>query len=234
MYFNDTTNNMGLCQDIDFICHTDTSSYTLANKARNINAWYRKAVSWIREAHGDWQYDDSNLTTLPIYTITLVDGQQDYELPSTAQTIERVEVMDNEGDYYVVNPIDKREVIGESLTEFEEDEGLPRYYDLVGRSVLLYPKPGTSFITTTSGLKVYVSRDVEEFNSTTTTREPGFANNFHRILSLGASYDFEEDPTKKNYLISQINELKDEIKTFYSKRDTEMKNIINPHKNSYY
>ena len=111
---------------------------------------------------------------------------------------------------------------------------MPRYYDLVGRSVLLYPKPGTSFITTTSGLKVYVSRDIEEFNSTSTTTEPGFANNFHRILSLGASYDFEEDPTKKNYLISQINELKDEIKTFYSKRDTEMKNIINPHKNSYY
>ena len=234
MYFSDTSSySTGLCQDIDFLCHTDTSSYPLKDKARNINAWYRKAVTWIREGHGLWQYDDSNLTSLPVYTFTLVDEQQDYELPSTAQTVERVEVLDKNGDYQVVQPIDKSEVTDESMSEFEETPGLPIYYDLVGRSILTYPKPGTSFITTSAGLKVYVSIDVEAFNSTTGKREPGFASNFHRILSLGGAFDFEEDPTKKNYLLAQINEMRSEITGFYSTRDTEKRNILVPHKNDY-
>jgi hypothetical protein len=232
MFFSDTVSSNGLVQDIDDLCHTDSTSYTLARKARNINAWYRKAVSWIRSIHGKWEYDDSNATTLPIYTITVVDEQQDYELPSTAQTVERVEVMDKDGDYQVVSPIDKNE-IGEAMSEFEGTAGLPEYYDLIGRSVLLYPKPSTDYVTASAGLKVYVARDVTSFNSTATETEPGFASNFHRILSLGASFDFEEDPAKKNYLLTQINELKNELVDFYSRRDTESKTIIEPHRIDY-
>ena len=44
---------------------------------------------------GEWEYDDSNYTNLPEATADLVDGQRDYELPSTAQKIDRVEVLDN-------------------------------------------------------------------------------------------------------------------------------------------
>jgi len=98
---------------------------------------------------------------------------------------------------------------------------------------MLYPKPGTGFITTTSGLKVYVARDIDEFTSTDTTQEPGFVDNFHRILSLGGAFDFEEDPTKKNYLLAQIKELKVGIKEFYSTRNREYVNRITPYRNSY-
>ena len=240
MKFNDTSSETGICQFIDFQCHTDTTSYPLKDKARNCNVWYRKAVTWVREAPSDWQYDDSNLdtstdypTALPIWTTKLVGNTQNYKLPSTAQKVERVEVLDDDANYQIVLPIDKEQITDKAMSEFEETAGLPEYYDMVGASVVLYPKPGTSFITTTNGLKVYVARDIDEFYSTDTTQEPGFVSNFHRIISLGGSYDFEEDPTKKNYLLAQIKELKDGIKEFYSTRHREYRNLIQPHKHSY-
>lgn len=237
MQFSDTASNTGLCQDIDFMCHTDTTSYPLKDKARNMNTWYRKTVSWIREAPSGWQYDDSNLTDLPIYLTTLVttsgSEQSDYELPSTAQKIERVEVLDNNNDYQLVKPMDKEQVTTEAMSEFRETPGIPRFYDLLGRSVILYPKPGASFTTTTSGLKLHVARDVDSFVATDTTQEPGFASNFHRILSLGASFDFEEDTVKKNFFLGQIRELKEELVEFYSTRNVEYKTVIEPHRFDY-
>ena len=240
MKFNDTSSKTGICQDIDFMCHTDTTSYPLKDKARNVNTWYRKSVSWIRECHGDWEYDDSNLSTstdyptaLPIWTTKLVANTQSYTLPSTAQKVERVEVLDDEANYQIVSPIDKEQITDEAMSEFEETAGLPKYYDMVGALVVLYPKPGASFITTTSGLKVYVARDIDEFHSTDTTQEPGFVSNFHRILSLGGAFDFEEDPTKKNYLLAQIRDLRTEIKEFYSTRHKDFRNIIQPYRTDY-
>jgi len=41
------------------------------------------------------------------------------------------------------------------MSEFYETPGMPVYYDLVGRSVFLYPKPGANYVTETDGLKMY-------------------------------------------------------------------------------
>ena len=233
MKFRDSSSEeLGLVEDIDDICYTDSTSYPYKQKARNINSWYRRVVSWIRECPSDWEYDDSNNSGLPVNTHTLVVGTQGYTLDSDAQKVERVEVLDENADYQRVTPIDKDEIEG-ALTEYKEAAGLPTEYDLVGRTINLYPKPGTGYITTSLGLKVYVARDIDEFTSTDTTQEPGFASNFHRILSLGASFDFISDSTKKNFLKAQINEMKEELQKFYSGRHREYPNIISPHRHSY-
>ncbi len=232
MKFNSITSGDGLVQDIDFLCHTNSANYPLIDKARNINNWYRKAVSWIREVPSDWEYDDSNHTTLPIYTSTLVHNQQDYELQSTAQRIRRVEILDSSGNYILLDPIDSEE-IGTATSEYYETAGLPQYYDLVGRSVMLYPKPSSADVTTTAGIKIYVDRDIVEFESTDTTAVPGFSSSFHRILSLGAAFDFEGDPTQKNYLLGQIRELKSEVQNFYVSRHKEGRTQIKPRRQNY-
>ncbi|MHA1400044.1 MAG: phage adaptor protein [Candidatus Heimdallarchaeaceae archaeon] len=229
---DDSSEELGLVEDIDDICYTDSTSYPYKQKARNINNWYRRVVSWIRECPSDWEYDDSNLTYPPSNTHTLVADTQEYTLDTDAQKVERVEVLDDEGNYQRVTPIDKDEIEG-ALSEYKETAGLPTEYDLVGRTVVLYPKPGTGYITTSAGLKVYVARDIDEFTSTDTTQEPGFASNFHRILSLGASFDFIDDPTKKNFLKAQINEMKEELQKFYSTRHREYPNVISPHRHNY-
>jgi len=260
MKFSSTTNLDGLIQDCETLlgmASADISgdATTLKTFTRLINVWYRRVNSWIWESTGTWEYDDSNYTDLPVATGTLVAAQQDYEIPTTAQKIDRVEILDSSGNYQVLEQIDKSQIKSIAMSEYMETDGMPVKYDLVGCSILLYPAPAAANVTTAAGIKVYFSRDIRDFackygtadattadhlvddtsaqfeesdigrtaynvtDSTTSTitaytdagdvtvdsdifvdteeyrihsdsQEPGFVNNFHRILSLGASYDY--------------------------------------------
>jgi len=205
-------------------------STRLYDFTRLINARYRQAVAWVWKNTGDWQFDDSNFTTLPIATADLVAGQQDYELPSTAQKIARVEVKDNDGDWIRLDPIDWDQ-IDDALPEYLETDDLPIYYDLVGRSIFLYPAPSSSAVTTSNGLKVYVARDVDSFTYNDTTQEPGIPINFHRLLSLGASLDYSigRNMTKQaKDLQEQLNDLRTTFSEFTVNRDKAFKSKLSP------
>jgi len=241
MTFNDTTDKLGLIQDCETVlgmADADISgdATTLKVFTRLINAWYRRVNSWVWESTGTWEYDDSKHTDLPIATSNLVAAQQDYEIPSTAQKIDRVEILDSNGNYAVLKQIDKSQIGDMSMSEYMETNGMPGEYDLVGRSLLLYPAPAAANVTTTKGLKIYFTRDIDEFVHGDTTDEPGFVNNFHRILSLGASYDYAASynmPQKLTYLKGQINELVEELKSFYGTRNRDMKTRISPKRRNY-
>lgn len=229
MQFSDTTNNSGLIQDITFLTGADTNAYTAAHRTRNINRWLYKAVLWIWEASGTWEYDDSNHTDLPIATANLVDGQQDYSLPTTLLKLFRVEVKDAAGNFYKLKPKDQSD-ISIALTEYEKTAGLPKYYDLIGQSLFLYPKPSSSSVTTASGLKIYLARDVDEFTTTDTTQEPGIAEPFHRILSLGAAYDFAvaKGMSQATAWRQEIEQLRQELESFYGDKHRDRKTKIQP------
>lgn len=227
MQYNLVGTKQGLVQDVLFLTRTTTASYALADITRNINQAYHDVARLIWGVADDWQYDDSNKTDLPIATTTLVHSQQDYELPSTAQLVERIEILDNNSNYQLVSPIDKSD-INISLTEYYESDGLPAFYDLVGRSVFLYPAPSSASVTTTAGLKVYFSRDVTEFTTGSTTASPGFATSFHRILSLDAAICFEEDPQRLAMLTRKKDGLVKGLTRFYSKRHKEYRTRIKP------
>lgn len=241
MQFNDTTSKTGLVQDCEtLLAMTDGEisgdDTKLKIFTRLVNSWYRRVNSWIWDVTGTWEYDDSNWTDFPIATTDLVDEQQDYEIPSTAQKIDRVEVLDSDGNYQLLTPLDKSQITTEAMSEFYETPGLPRFYDLVGRSIVLYPKPGADYVTLTNGLKLYFSRDVDEFISTDTTKEPGFVSNFHRILSVGASYDYAASygmTERLSYLKGQLNELVNELRRFYGGRHRDQKLRIEPPRFSY-
>jgi hypothetical protein len=190
MVFNDVSSSAGLVQDADFWIGTDATKYPLKDKTRSANEWLRKAATWIWQSTGDWEFDDTNQTTLPVAVRDLADLQQDYTLPTSAFKIDRCEVMDSDGNYQLVTPMDKSQVSGESMTEFNEIAGLPRYYDLVGDSLILYPKPSADNTTLTDGIKLYLSRDISTFSTTDTTKVPGFMPYFHRIISVGMAIDY--------------------------------------------
>ena len=241
MNFSDTTNKSGLIQDCETLLgfeDGDISGNTTRLKefTRLMNAWYRRAVSWIWEAENAWEFDDSNQTDLPIATTNLVAEQQDYEMPSDALTVNRVEVMDDEGNYKLLSPFDQSEQKASAMSEFEETAGFPRYYDLIGRSIFLFPKPAAADVTTSAGLKLYFDRDIEVLESTDTTTEPGFAANFHRILSLGACRDYslgKEMYSKLNVIKPQLEELKKSIQKYYNRRDQSSHTKIIPKHQSY-
>jgi len=122
------------------------------------------------------------------------------------------------------------------MSEFQETDGFPLYYDLVGRSILLYPAPSSASVTTAAGLKVYLTRGIEEIDISATTASPGFNEDFHRILSLGASYDYAlayEITPKVKILKGQIDEMVEGLKKFYGARHRDLKVRFTPKKRRY-
>ena len=200
---------------------TDTTTYPTNDFIRSANEWNRKAVTWIWQSQGDWDYDDSNYTDLPIATTTLVDGQQDYALPSTAFEIERVEILDKDGEYVLISPIDKTWVKDESMTEFEGTNGMPKYYDLVANSIFLYPAPSTDDVTAVAGIKIYFRRGIDTFSITDTATTPGFQENFHRICSVGPAMDWCNSKMivdRIPMLNGMMKDLMTDVKQYYSTR----------------
>ena len=242
MQFNTTasTASVGLIQDCENLLGMSANdiagdSVLIKRFTGDINAWYRRVNVWIWENSGAWQYDDSNQTDLPIATTTLVANQQDYEMDSEAQAVEGVSVKNKEGDFIRLTQIDKSE-FAQDPASFYEEAGMPIYYDLVGRSIFLYPKPAAAEVTVASGLKLYFSRDITEFTYDDTTDSPGFMTAFHKILSLGASMDYARSFSmndKVSQFTQEILNIKEDLKQVYGQRDTDYKNQIKPRRESY-
>jgi len=236
MDFSNTSSKSGLIQDCETLLGLQDGAISgdttlLKTFTRLINIWYRRVNGWIWDVCGTWEYDDANYTDLPVATTNLVADQQDYELPSTAQIILKVRILDKDGNPYELTPMS---FIG--MTSDTDNRGMPTKYELRGRSIILNKLPTSDYVTLTDGLEVYFSRDIDEFASTDTTKEPGFVSNFHRLLSLGASYDYStsyEMFDKANFLKGQINEMIGELRRFYGKAHKDMKTRIKPRRQCY-
>jgi hypothetical protein len=213
--------------DVHFICGSTSATYPDVDMIRNINIAYQETARLIWTSAGGWQFDDSNATDLPIAKTTLVHNQQDYSLPTTAQRIEAVVVKDIHGDWHRLEPFDIHDITI-APEEYLSEAGLPLYYDLMGRSLMLYPKPSSAYCTLSSGMGIYLSRDMTEFAVTAATAVPGFATPFHRILSYAAAIDFIQDKTDKQLIIAQKDRLEKSLKDFYAKRAVEQQTRIKP------
>lgn len=191
------------------------------------NVWYRRADTIIWSAVNGWQFDDSDHTDLPRAKATLVDDQHDYEIPSAARQIFEVHIKNDNGDYVSLKAIDKDQY-DQPLDEVYDTKGTPTHYDLEGRSVFLYPAPDSSDVTTSEVLRLYMGRDIDEFVSSDTTKEPGFDNHFHEIIPVGASLDYalgylSGDPRRINELKGRLQEIRTEMTEFYAGRDKDFK-----------
>jgi hypothetical protein len=221
-------NITNLKADIDFLCGSTSGTYPDADKIRNVNIAYQNVATEIWRSADGWQYDDSNASTLPRAYTTLVHNQQDYTIPSTAQFIQRLEIKDSAGNWVKLKPLDAAD-ISTSILEYQETPDIPLYYDLVGRSLLLYPAPASGSVTLASGMAVWVDRDVTEFATTASTETPGFATAFHRILSYAAAIDFVQDKTEKDRLVVMKTNLENNMKNLYSRRNVERPARVKPH-----
>ena len=230
MDFNDTSTSQAIVQDVYFLTETNSTSYATADIVRNGNRWAYKAVVWIIKANKKWQFDDSNFTTNPILDFDLVNGQQSYGLPVNLLKLVRVEVKDTSGTYHQVLPLDESQIPG-GLTNYMSSAGLPKYYDIQGDSLFFYPPPSSSSVTTTAGGALHVLREIDVFAAADTTQEPGFAEPFHRIVSLGASYDYfiaKGNTSSADRMLRDIETLKTELTQFYSDRDGKTKVRVEP------
>ena len=218
----------------------DTTSYTAALLLIRVNTAYEKVVAKILGCDGRWQFDDTNYTSFPIATTTLVNSQPDYTFDTAHLKIERVEVMDANGNYYPLEPIDLDDLGGIAPTEFHETDGRPYYYDKQGNSLVLYPAPDNGVsVTLSAGLKVFFQRTADTFTSaqvSTGTKVPGFASPFHHVLAYMAAL-----PYAMSYKKDRVPMILDEIKKvmgdeerkvtgtlekFYGKRQKDERQIL--------
>ena len=227
MKFTDVTDKSGLIQDVDFLVGSTSASYPTLDKLRNINNAYLTVASLIWDSDGTWQYDDSNATDTPKATRTLGNASATYQVPTTAMRIEGVEVKTAAGEWRKMAPIDYQD-LNQSPEEYLKSHSMPRFYDLTGNYIRLFPPPSSAYATLTSGMAVRVSRNVTVFTSASSA-SPGFADSFHRILSLAAAIDFEKEPQALSRLVQMKDRLERGLVIFYSKRGTQMKTRIKPY-----
>lgn len=212
------------------LCDTDSDSYQDAILLRRVNAAYEDIVGKILGCDGTWQFDDTNYTTLPIGKVTMVAGQQDYSFDVNHLQIERASVLDENGDWQPLIPLDETTVT-EDLAEFHSTNGRPIYYAKKGSSIFLYPAPAAANVTLTSGLKVYFQRTASIFTSaevTTGTKIPGFASIFHPLICYKAAlpYCLTYKKDRVPAYMNEIARLEKELVKFYSRREKDVRHKL--------
>lgn len=166
------------------LCDADTTSYPAATLLRRTNSNYERVVGIAISSNGQWEFDDTNFTDLPIGSASLVEGQKDYSFDTTFLDILGVSIMDVSGLWHVLKPLDRSQ-FPQDPAEFFKTSGMPLFYDKVGTSMMLYPTPTSTHVTLSSGLKAYFQRTANIFTSgevTTGTKVFGFASPFHEVI----------------------------------------------------
>lgn len=213
-----------LIEDIDFLVGSNSTSFPVADKLRIINKANYDVTTDILRYQSNWEFDDTNETDFPIATTNLVASQKDYSLPTTLVKLVRVEVKDAGGNFQKVQQFDETQV-SQALTEFNKTDGLPLYYREIGNSIELYPSPSASDTTLTAGLKCYYQRVIQDFTTSDASVEPGFAKQFHPILSYSAAYEYaliNQLPVMP-VLKAKLDELRAGLREYYSSRNREVR-----------
>lgn len=218
MYFNDTTTNQGLCQEVDDICGSNTISYPVVAKTRRANSAMSDFVGIALSSDDRWQFDDTNFTDFPIGTTNLVSTQSDYSLDVSMLKILKVECKDEDGVFKELLPIDRNDVTVPLDVTFDTD-GTPVYYDKFASSPMVYPAPDYNSV---GGLRVWYQRDASPFASTDTTKQPGIPSLFHKYIALKIAEPYARDKKLDNYVSirNEIQKYEEElIPEFYAKRN---------------
>lgn len=184
---------------------TGSLDYLAADMLANVNEALNRTVSVMMRADSRWEFDDSNFETLPVGTTNLQNSQADYNIASGSfLNLIRLEVKDPSGNWIFLNPISYEDKRGVAMTEWAKTEGMPRDYDKVGTSIILYPTPNYS---SEAGLRAYFQRPPSYFTAGDADKEPGFNPLYHDILPVRASIDYCLANGLNNTMVSLENKL---------------------------
>lgn len=206
MQFQSEANNLDLYSDALWLCGlsvSDTTSYPIKDFTRNANFGLDKVTAKIIKAK-NWEHDDTNNTSTEILDITvaLVSGTKKYAIPVTWLRIgSPVRIKTTDGIWHTIDHKERNELTDAELVE----TGVPTSYEKRGNFLYLTPTPNFS---QAASLEVPFQRGASYFVYTDTTKTPGFATPFHRLVSLYAAKDY----CKTNGLFSRVTDINMSIK----------------------
>src|SRR3990167_8704954 len=110
MIFAGHASDQDIVDQTRFLCRiplTDTTTYHINDITRHVNTSLEELIGMILNADGNWEWDDTNQTDLPEGRGTLIEAQQDYTFNSEYLGIKLVKVLNNNGDWQIVKPLDE-------------------------------------------------------------------------------------------------------------------------------
>ncbi len=222
-----------------------TTSYADPLLLIRTNTAILKVSDVILDADGRFDWDDSNNTDFPEGTANLVSGQKDYSIDTSYIEIVGASVLGSSGVWRKLLPFDPDDlasVYGPLMdrAQFLSSSGNPLYYDLHGNSIILYPAPDNGVsVTLAGGLKVYAKRTAQLFTSAEVsagTKVPGFASQFHHIISYLAAEPYAQayKPERVAFIQEEILRVMGDpdkgitgaLARFYSKRNKDERQIL--------
>jgi hypothetical protein len=244
MVFYDATDKQGICQEIDRLCDTTDTSYTRQAKTARANQALETIVSKIITADGTWQFNDNNYTTNPVGVADLSTGVHEYTFSNALLQIEEVDILDLDGRFRAIKPVDSLDLGGSSFeeyfnityngTSYTAQSGFPEYYDKLERSVKFDKAPTATYCTLTSGLRVRFKKTASLFSASPATpttadgTEPGFASPYHILVAYMASIPYCMTYKKDRVALyeKRVDELTKDLIKFYSQREQDVQKIM--------
>jgi hypothetical protein len=219
MQFASESNSQDIVSDAYFWSGADSTSYPIAAVTRNCNFALDRVTSLIMRVDGRWAWDDSNNSTYPITNASVVSGTAGYAIPVTYLDLFKVRIKDSAGNWISLERVTRDELTDGELTATSGD---PRKYYLFGNYIFFVPAPNYS---STNGIEYQFSRAPSYFVITDTTKTPGFASQFHRLISLGAAADYcraNNLTTRLQSINAEILKLEGELTEFYTNRSADV------------
>lgn len=212
-----------------------STDYSDTEVKRNLNLWYRQIMSWAFAVMGSWDVREEFSTS------NALAGQIEFVLPVDLIRITGVEVLyPNQTEYVKTTQYDYREVNGPLGNDLVvgASEGSPVAF-FGDRSVFIYPGFSADV---TGAVRISYSRDFIDLS--TDTDLPDLIPLVHRLLSLGAAYDFAdvkgmtqraESLRRRIFGIPGFEQtgLKYDLESLYARRDDTTKPSIRVKRESY-
>lgn len=236
--FNDTSGLTGLIQECEFLtglgdANISGNTALMKHFTRNINSRYHIVADMILQAEDGWDYSDYNQSdsaeaTL-VKNLTANTGYVKLALSDKVLKIRGLEITYDGTNWYKGTPMN----IASSGKPFDSTsigqrftKSAPFYYQN-GLYVYLYPTPDASV---TSGVKIWIAKEITEYTTASTTVEPGFDEPFHKMLAIGASLDWASAKGKenKNDLAAMWADYEGRLKRSYGKKNMDEPLVLKP------
>lgn len=228
--FSDTTNNLGILQQVRAFARVDALQWPTYNVVNSVNNWHDMVTGYAIGADRRFQWDDSNHTKLPIGTTNLVLNQSDYSFLTDEQgnsilNLTRIDILDASGVYRKLIELDQSEMY-DAIDQYFVQNGLPTHYDKIADNIIrLFPKPEASV---TAGLKFYFQRTGSYFTASDTTKAPGVAPLLHRGYVIAGAYDCALTLGLQNLQPLSVELQKEEakMKQYFAIRNTDITPVM--------
>lgn len=230
MVYSDSSTKLGIVQEIHSICNSDATMYPVADITRRVNAALDDYIQIALSMDKLHQWDDTNITSLPIATFDIVSGQRSYALNLDQGNyqilkIHKLYVKDSSGLFSQVNPLNVSD--SEANETFQDNstqaQGSPKNYTWFAGSLFLDPIPNYN---STAGGKIIYQRTGSYFTASDTTKVPGIPYMHHMFLARKAAIPFlvEKQRPQKNDIMALLAQDEKNIENYYRSKSADSKN----------